>query len=92
MTESLMLLSAMSFLGWLGSLGLYGYYWAKYGSWAPMHLLDALCKVQSCAADSWVRSPSDWLGIHDLLAATSLPTGLFAVGCILLWVGVASEG
>lgn len=84
MAQLLLALAGLAALAWLGTLAMYAYLWAKYGEWAPMTVLDAWCQVSKCQPDSWVSLPTDWVGIHGLLASTSLPSGLFVLMCALV--------
>lgn len=65
-------------LGFVVIVGLQCYGFLKSGAWPSVSIALLLTTVLSPPADSWLVSPTDWLGVHR--AITFLPASLGVLG------------
>lgn len=57
------------------------YNYARSGLWASVSLADLLGWMGS----QWARWPTDWLGLHHVLAVTPASVGIGSLGLISAW-------
>jgi hypothetical protein len=58
------------------------YDYLKIGIWTSLNVIDGLSYVSNI---TWLRSPTDWLGLHDILSKTSLSVALIGLGIAILF-------
>src|SRR2546427_732163 len=70
------ILAAVGIIGW----HLYSY--LRSGEWPPLSIITVLLWLDI----DWVRSPSDWAGVHKILNVIPLSLAAFAVGVAPIWL------
>lgn len=76
--------SLLVFAG-LGTLCVQGFLYLKDGYWTPYSLLFVATKLSD---SPWLQTPDDWVGLHNMLAATPLSVAAIMIG---LMVRVTSD-
>lgn len=74
----------------LGALGIWAYQlfvYLKYGAWVSISVLDALGLLGG-RVSVWTAFPSDWLGLHAMLAWVPAALVLLCIGFFLMAWGV----
>lgn len=66
------LLGVLSLLGGFGLLGFHTYEWLRWGVWTTYRLTMVLYVVGNDRMREWLLMPTDWVGLHDMLAALPL--------------------
>ncbi len=60
--------------------------WLRHGTWEPISVVTVLAW---CGSD-WARFPTEWIGIHKMLAALPLSLFFFVTGLIVYGIGLTT--
>ncbi len=76
--EAVLTIASLVLTGALAVLVYQLYGWLRLGVWQPISVVTGLLWLKV----SWAQSPSDWIGLHELLAWCPLSLALTALAFV----------